>query len=107
MTTPKPNVIPLSTAPLPSIAVESSQQNFAETIDLTKIDQQFPGIGDQLQHAQEQLELARRYPGRERSFKRATLAAGATRRTGGTSMSSTKLNCTVDWRATMICREEN
>ena len=70
MTTPKPNVIPLSAAPLPSIAVDSPQQNFAETADLTTIDQQFPGIRDQLRHRQEQLALTRHYPSRERSFKK-------------------------------------
>ena len=67
---PKPNVVQLSPKPLPSVAVESPLQNFAHAIDLTKIDEQFPGIRDQLRHCQEQLELARRYPGRERSFKK-------------------------------------
>jgi hypothetical protein len=66
----KPNVITLAAKPLPSIAVDSPQQNFAQTVDLTKIDAQFPGIGGQLQHAQEQLALTRRYPGRERNFKK-------------------------------------
>lgn len=42
--TPKPNVIQLSAKPLPSIAVDSPAQNFAQAVDLTKIDEQFPGI---------------------------------------------------------------
>jgi hypothetical protein len=70
VTTPKPTVVQLGAEPLPSIAVESPLQNFAQTIELTKIDQQFPGIKDQLRHAQQQLALARRYPGQERSFKK-------------------------------------
>jgi hypothetical protein len=73
MKTPKPNVVQLGAKELPSIAVESPQQNFAETLDLTKIDAQFPGIGEQLRHAQEQLELQRRYPGRARSFRKGNI----------------------------------
>lgn len=68
--TAKPNVVQLSGKPLPSIAVDSPLQNFAQTLDLAKIDEQFPGISGQLRHCQEQLELTRRYPGRERSFKK-------------------------------------
>ena len=58
MKRPKQNVIQLSPKPLPSIPIESPLQNFAQTIDLTKIDEQFPGIKDQLRHCQEQLALA-------------------------------------------------
>jgi hypothetical protein len=65
-----PNRSGRATKPLPSIAVESQLQNFAETIELAKINEQFPGIGDQLRHAQEQLTLQRRYPSRQRNFKR-------------------------------------
>jgi hypothetical protein len=48
---------------LPSIEVEPSFQDIAKTADPAK-------ILEQLRHANEQLEITRHYPGRERSYKK-------------------------------------
>ena len=67
--TGEPQVVQLSPKPLPSIAIESPLQNFAQTIELANIDQQFPGIKAQLRHCREQLELTRQpYPSRRFNF---------------------------------------
>jgi hypothetical protein len=59
----------MSPEPLPSISVESPLQNFAQTIELANIDQQFPGIKAQLRRCREQLELTRQpYPSRRLNF---------------------------------------
>jgi hypothetical protein len=69
MKRPQQTVVQLSPKPLPSIAIESPLQNFAQTTELANIDQQFPGIKAQLRHCREQLELTRQpYPSRRFNF---------------------------------------